>query len=112
MSSRIKNNLKILEFLSCCKRAQRKALISTLNKEEIFSICECIDNFLSGYISTNDSVRRKLARSKRILRRLRNKSINYKTKKKLLVQHGGFLPSLLVPVLGVVGSVISGLLNK
>ena len=112
MSSRVKKHMHLLQFLCHCERPQRKALLTSLNKDQINSICECIDNFLSGNVSIDIELKQKLYKKKAILRKLRDKGVNHRSKKRLLVQHGGFLPALLLPVLSVASSIIGGLLSK
>lgn len=110
MSSRIKKHMHLLQFLCECKRTQRQALLASLNKEQLNAIYECIDNLVSGNIPISEKLKHQLSKRKAILRKLRNKQV--KNKKHLLIQHGGFLPALLVPVLSIASSIIGGLLNK
>lgn len=88
--NKIIENKHILKTLCSSKICMRKALIKTADKKLISMICEIIYNFLNGRIDINSDDFNKLLKYKKILRKLVQKS-NLKSKKKLLVQHGGFL---------------------
>ena len=47
MSARIKKNFDFLRLLahSCKGRARRRDLMNFANREEMNSICECVENF-------------------------------------------------------------------
>ena len=75
------------------------------NKEEINSICECIENFLNGNVS-DPKLKRKLAKYRQVLRKLRDKKKSIKKKKSAIIQRGGFLQALLIPLLSVASGLI------
>ena len=79
--------------------------MSFANKEEINSICECIENFLNGNVS-DPKLKRRLAKYRQILRKLRDKKKSIKKKKSAIIQHGGFLQALLIPLLSVASGLI------
>ena len=79
-------------------------MINFANKE-LFSICECIENFLIGNIKDH-GLRRRMKKHKAILRLLRDRKKSIKKKKSAIVQHGGFLSALLVPLLSVASGLI------
>ena len=111
MSLRMKKNQNFLRLLCqiCKSKARRRNLINFANKEEINSICECVENFLVGTVG-DPALKNNLKKHKAVLRLLRDKRKSIKKKKHAIVQHGGFLSALLVPLLsiasGLIGSAI------
>jgi len=84
--NRFSKNKDYLCLLSCCKNKLRRAIILNSNKDQIFSVCECVINVSNGNIkiSKEDFVR--LKKFKKIFRKLLNKSAGLKEKKAILVQ--------------------------
>ena len=103
----MRNNSPFLHLLSSCHCKQRKALLETLTEEQLKTICEVILNILKGTVDLSPKQRKVLKKKKRLLYQLVSKSVPSKTKKQLLVQQGGsILPSILVPALQVLGSLL------
>ncbi len=107
----IKNQKDILTALASCKLCMRKVIIEKADKKLIQVICECVLNMLSGNLDINTTDLNKLRKYKHIFRKLIQKS-NLKTKKKILVQHGGFLQYLLPAVITGISSIVSSLISK
>ena len=81
--------------------------METLTEEQLKTICEVILNILKGTVDLSPKQRKVLKKKKRLLYQLASKSVPSKTKKQLLVQQGGsILPSILVPALQVLGSLL------
>ena len=81
--------------------------METLTEEQLKTICEVILNILKGTVDLSPKQRKVLKKKKRLLYQLVSKSVPSKTKKQLLVQQGGsILPSILVPALQVLGSLL------
>ena len=113
MSFKVKRNLQLLKLLQKSKPATRKAILKTADKDLLLSICEWIDNILQGNIKLRPDHLKKLKRYAGVLRQLQNKSLGYNKRKALLIQHGGFLPALLAPIVtGIAGALISNLVRK
>jgi len=108
---RIKNNLDLLKKLSNCNKSQRKYILQKGKKEFIFSICECVLNFINGNIKTDDETFEKLKKYKSTLRKLLEKS-SLKKKKELFVQKGGFLQILLPSLITGISALIENLTKK
>jgi len=83
-----------------------KAIISNCNKELLNSISECILNVLNGKVKLSGCSTRKLRQHKATLRKVADKQVPLSTKKKLLVQRGGFLLPLLSAVVPAIDSLI------
>ena len=107
MSARISNNLEFLRlFCQVCKgKARRRDLMQFANKEEINSICECIENFLCGNVE-DTKLKKRMSKHKKLLRLLRDKKKSIKKKKHAIVQHGGFLSALLMPLISIASGLI------
>ena len=96
-----------MKILRQAKPSQRRALLKVAHPELIKTICECAQNLLKGTaVSLSPATRRKLYPHRKSLRKLQNKRLSIASKKKFLVQKGGFLPlliSALAPVIGGLG---------
>ena len=84
----------------------RKAIISNCNKELVNSISECILNVLNGNVKLTSCNTRKLRKHRVTLRKVIDKRVLLSTKKKLVVQRGGFLLPLLSAVLPAIASLV------
>jgi len=85
--------------LKDAKTGLRKAIISNCDRELVNSICECVLNVLNGNVKLSGCVTRKLRKHKAVLRKVADKRVPISSKKKLIVQRGGFLLPLLSAVL-------------
>jgi hypothetical protein len=83
-----------------------KGIISNCDKYLVNDICECILNVLKGNIKLIACSKRKLKKYKTVLRTLIDKSRPLSTKKRLIIQKGGFLLPLLTAVLPTLASLI------
>jgi hypothetical protein len=77
------------------------------SKDFVKCICECCKNILNGNIELSQKQRSALKKRKNAIRTVvkRNTSM---TKRKKIIQSGGFLGAILGPIV----SVLSGLLSK
>ena len=109
MSSNVSRNLKALKFLSKASRSVRSSFIDKSEKDLILALCEVIHNVLIGNVKLSKSRLQKLKRYNKVLYRVAKKSTSLKEKKRLLVQRGGFLTTLLPPAIAVLASILSNL---
>jgi hypothetical protein len=72
------------------------------------AVCEIADNTLKGNVRLSSQQKSRLARYKKVLRKLARRGENWKIKKRVLIQKGGALIPLLLPLLG---GVLSSLLK-
>ena len=93
--------MSILKLI-CLK--YRKAILISADKKLVEAICQSIHNVLVGNINISALDREKLKKFRKTLHQLLEKS-SLKTKKKILIQRGGFL-QFLIP------AVVSGIANK
>lgn len=101
MSQRIKTHLPELQVLAKCNPKQRKAFLEHANKDLVLCIAECCSNCLKGNIPLTKSQKKKLSRYKKELRQIGNKNSSHQMRKNIIVQKGGFLGSLLAPILSL-----------
>ncbi|KAG8238309.1 hypothetical protein J437_LFUL017844 [Ladona fulva] len=97
-SSKVAKHSDTLRFLASCSPSLRKSLLEAADSGLIRIICEIVDNTLKGVVQLNPSQKQRLARHKKILRKIAEKSGCWKKKKKIIVQSGGFILPLLLPI--------------
>jgi hypothetical protein len=99
----------ILRALYHLNSEQRTALLRKADPKLVRYICECALNVLRGNVPLHRGHKNRLRKHVNILRRLANPQKKLSSKKKIIVQHGGFLPALLAPL---IGSVLASLISK
>ena len=103
----LKSQLHIRHVLNDFIPQARLALLASADDELIKVIVECAINTLNGNHKLTIDEKGNLKKYKNRLRALVNPKISFKSKRKLLVQKGGFIVPLLASVLsGVKGSLI------
>lgn len=106
--NRLKSQLHFLHVLKDAKPQARRALLASADDELVKAIVECAINTLNGNHKLTKDEKSKLKKYKNRLRALVNPKISFKSKRKLLVQKGGFIVPLLASVLsGVIGALIN-----
>lgn len=110
-NNNIVSHLDILKILAQPKNKYKNTIIASADKHLIKTICEGIYNLLRGNISISDSDKEKLKKYKNTLRKLVEKS-SINTKKKILIQKGGFLQFLLPAVITGISSIISSVISS
>lgn len=101
-------NACLLEALCHLNKNQRIAFLRNADDKFIRSICECVFNTLRGNVPLERREIKRLEKYKTTLRRISGKRENWRVKRKLLVQRGGFLPYIIGPILSVLLSRIIG----
>lgn len=89
-----------LRMLRKASPKQRKKIISNAPDVFIFLLCACCINVLNGFIELSPQQRQKLTLHKKNLRTLANRSsaISLEKRQKILMNEGGFLPTLLTQI--------------
>ena len=105
MTSRLKKQAHTLKFMANARPNVNKALVQTADRDLVECLCECALNVLKGTVPLTPTQKRKLARHKQGLRTLSARKTAV-TKKKAVLQTGGFLPALLGPILGIAGPLL------
>lgn len=99
----------ILRALYHLDSKQRNAILRKADSTLVRHICECALNVLNGNVPLANTHKRRLRRHASVLRKLANPSKKIASKKKIIVQQGGFLPALLAPL---IGTVLAGFISK
>ncbi len=87
---------------------KRKDILRNADPTLIHSISECCYNVLRGNVPIKQRSLKALQRYKKIIRKVGNKKISLKVKKKAIIQNGGFIG----PLLGLVAPIIGSLLGR
>lgn len=104
---RLKDHRHILHVLKSCSPTVRKTILNSANPDLIKAICEICMNILNGNVKISSRSKRSLKDYKNSLRKISSTRTSLKSKKKILVQKGGFLPTILGAILsGVIGNLI------
>jgi len=102
----VKSNYHAFHILRTPEPKLRKAIISNYNKELVNSISESILIVLNGTVKLAGCNTRKLLKHRVTLRKVADKRVLLSTKKRLIIQRGGFLLPLLSAVLPAIASLI------
>ena len=100
-----KKNLLMLKQLCKSNKAARKKILADGGKPLQHCLRECAVNLLSGTIPLNKRQFQKLKRYKTGIRDLSRRKTSYK-KRLHIEQKGGFLASLLLPIIGSLAGAI------
>jgi len=109
---RLKRNLKFLGKVKNSKAALRKQLLQCSKPDQIKCLSDCCHNILKGTVKLNNQQKKKLLQQAQFIRLIASKDIKVPQKREILVQKGGFLPTLLAPIIGIAGSLIGELINN
>ena len=106
MTRRLKDNAYALRILGGASPKKRKNILKHADKELITCLGECALNVLKGRVHLIPSQKKKLSPHKTHLRALADKKSTHAKRKQLLIQKGGFLGSLLAPILSTLGGIL------
>ena len=97
-----KKNLAKLEFLRILKKlkpSERKIIISVLDSDAIDTLCETVSNVFFNDLRIGKKKKIELFENfedkQKLIKKLSNKNVDFKRRKKLLVQEGGSLGLIL-----------------
>ena len=109
------NNLNkqqdLLKVLATSKKGIRNAILSNADKKLVIAILDSVFNLLNGSLNLSKPDLAKLAKYKHVFRRLIEKA-PLAEKKKILVQHGGFLQFLVPAIVTGISSIVSSLISS
>jgi len=103
---RIKSNYHALQVLKTAHPKLRKAILANSKSELVKTLSECSLNLLRGNVKLTPCQKKKLRKHRVHLRKLADKRVSISSKKKAIVQRGGFLLPLLGAVLPTIASLI------
>jgi hypothetical protein len=105
---RLKSQRHFLQVLKDAKPKARRALLASVSDDLIKAIVECGINTLNDNHKLTKDEKSKLHKYKNRLRALVNTEICFNSKRKVLLQKGGFIVALLTTILsGVIGALIN-----
>lgn len=105
--NRLRAQKHMLHVLKNCKPCMRKNILSNSSGELIKTLCEVCLNVLNGNAKISKNCKNRLHKYKTVIRQLAKPGGRISNKRKILIQKGGFLPTLLTAVLsGIVGKLI------
>lgn len=103
----LKDNKHMLYVLKNCKPKLRKAVVENADNGLITTLNEITYNTLSGNNPIDKKTKLKLKKYKKPMRCLVCPKKSLSSKRKLLIQQGGFLPTIISSLLtGVIGKLL------
>ena len=103
---RIRSNYRALQVLKTAPPKLRKDILANNKSELVKTLSECSLNLLRGNVKLTKWQKKKLRKHRVHLRKLADKRVSLTSKKKAIVQRGGFLLPLLGAVLPTIASLI------
>ena len=105
----IKNEREIFKYIISkhWKKSTRNHIIKNSKGTLIKKLCECILNVLEGRVKISEEELKKLKPYKNLFRKLLKRRLPINKKKDLIIQHGGFLGTLIPIILGALPELIS-----
>lgn len=100
-------NASLLQALRYLKKRERNIILRNADYSLIKCICECALNTLKGNIALNKNQKQHLRQYVNCLRKLASNQGTLTSKKKIIVQNGGFLGPLLSVVASIITSIIA-----
>lgn len=103
---RNKQFLELISKLSKNKKfnSKLKQIVLSATPDEINSVTEVAANTLKGNICYNNRSRSKLKQFQQEIRSIAKPKLSVKQRKNIIIQRGGFLSTLLAPILAAVAS--------
>ena len=98
-NNRLAANEAFLRLLHSAHPEQRRQLIKTAAREQILSVCECAHNILESNVILTPKQLDKLRTFRKFVRTVVDRKISISAKKTKLQHSGGFLPTLLEPII-------------
>lgn len=104
---RLADNKHLLYVLQKAKPKFRKAILQNANTDAIKALIEIVYNTLNGNNKINEKDKKYFGKYKKEMRCLSCPKRSLTSKRKLLIQKGGFLPTLLATIFsGIIGKII------
>lgn len=110
-SERLRRQLPLLKKLAKANKSDRNRIISVSDDEFIRTVCECAKNALNGNIRLTTRQKAKFRKSKKDIKLLANPRVSLNSKRRRIIQRGGFIGSLIGAALSVIPGLL-GLANR
>ena len=104
--NRLQKHASILHVLKTAKPSIVRHILKNGSKDLLNVLCECCYNVIKGNVPLTYFQKKRLHRHKNTLRTLTNKRKPSLSKKRQLIQKGGFLGVLLGPVIKLLGNIL------
>ena len=108
LSQRMKRNAPLILALNKASSSVRKAAIRSGAKDFILALVEIAKNLITRKVNLSDAHLQSLRRHKQQIQQL-VKAKTSLTRRREILQTGGFLATLIQPVLGLLGGLLGGL---
>lgn len=99
MTHRLKTHAKTLEFLTKCDKHTARSIIKGAKPDLLCCISDICHNVLRGRVKLSPLEKQRLSKYKRHIRKIADKKTTSKSKR-TLIQKGGFLATILAPLIG------------
>jgi len=110
MPNLIEKNIDFLKSVEKLSPYKRKKLLKSASEDNILALKEIAHNLLTGNLNVPEI--KKLKRHRQSIRKFVKKKSSLKSKRKLLIQKGGFLPLMITPLLSAIGTVTGKVISK
>jgi hypothetical protein len=100
-----------LKRLNKCSHQSRRKQLKEASRDQINSLCECAYNLTLGNVPVSGRLLHKLKPYKKTLKQLSFGKGNLESRRRLLIQKGGFLPALAAALLPLVGGLVERLVR-
>uniref|UniRef100_A0ABD2VRG2 Reverse transcriptase domain-containing protein n=1 Tax=Trichogramma kaykai TaxID=54128 RepID=A0ABD2VRG2_9HYME len=97
-----RKNAIVLSALYHLNNKERSAPLKKASPSLVKALCECALNVLVGNVELSKGHKARLRKHAPVLHKLSQPGIRLTRRKTILLQHGGFLPALLGPLIGTV----------
>jgi len=107
--ARLRKNINLLRVLEDTRHHSpqlRKAIVKTAPGDLVGSVSDCCRNVLSGRVPLSGKQKRQLSAHKQALRLLAQPRVGVQTKKRVLIQRGGFIGPLLAASLPIIANLL------
>ena len=110
MSSRLQRNLKFLKALKKCRN--RNILLKNASDDSIACIVESLANILKGKLRLNKNQKSKLSKHIKVIRQI-SKTRSAPSARKIIIQKGGSILAVVLPlIVSAAASIIGRLFKK
>ena len=107
----LKKNAHLLLHLNNCNAKFHRKIISIADKDLIQLFTEILHNINKGNIPLNATQLKTIRKFSKAAKLILKRSTGIESKKRLL-QKGGFIPALIAPIIGFLGSLIGNAIAK
>lgn len=112
MTERFRKNIDFLKLLCRKNPGLRSKILRGCDNDLIRCLSDCCQNIIKGNVPLNPSQTKALRRHRDTIRTVAKKRVALKDKRQLLLQKGGALPALLIPILSIASTILADIVTK